>query len=425
MMTNFTLKTRIYLISTFIVGFFCLINSILSNENNDLRKNILSILVLCFVFILSECISTKGKKVDYNIYVIVIFPLYYLYNIQGAMLGILIGSLFKIYKINNEYVHIFNTPYYKTLFNACNKIIPVYVAHHFLNYIGFYRYDSFLLINMTIIAIIFYTVLFIINYLLLIILLKLLNKETEIYIFDVVIKYIFNLIIFTPISIYTIYISMNFEVALMFAALIPIVIVRYTYKLYTESQMYYIQTIELFMNTLEARDKYTEGHSRRVAELAIQLGKELKLRNSKLEKLRVGALLHDIGKIGISDVILNKPGKLTDEEFDAIKMHPEISFKLVKKIRKMEYITDIARHHHERFDGKGYPDGKDAEELEIEVFIVQLADAVDAMISDRPYRKGLPIDVVLDEIRKHSGSQFHPDVVEAYLNLVNKQSITQ
>ena len=135
----------------------------------------------------------------------------------------------------------------------------------------------------------------------------------------------------------------------------------------------------------------------------------------------MAALLHDVGKIGIDDQILNKPGKLTVEEFDTIKTHPQIGYNILKDIKNLENILPIVHYHHERYDGKGYPDGKKAEELSLDVFIVQLADSIDAMSTDRPYRKALHPDVVIEEVKKHSGTQFHPKVVEAYFKMLEKQ----
>ena len=132
-------------------------------------------------------------------------------------------------------------------------------------------------------------------------------------------------------------------------------------------------------------------------------------------------MLHDVGKIGIDDKILNKPDKLTEEEFNTIKGHPQIGFNILKDIKNLENILPIVHYHHERYDGKGYPQGKKAEELSLDVFIVQLADSIDAMAADRPYRKALSHDAIIAEVKKHSGSQFHPKVVEAYFKVLEGQ----
>jgi len=175
------------------------------------------------------------------------------------------------------------------------------------------------------------------------------------------------------------------------------------------------------MLAIEARDVYTQGHSKRVAEISASIAKELKYSERKIEQLSMASLLHDVGKIGIDDHILNNPGKLSDEEFNIIKKHPLIGYNILKDIKNLENILPIVRHHHERYDGKGYPDGKRVDELSLSVFIVQLADSIDAMATDRPYRKALSHDVIIEELKKHSGSQFHPEVVEAYFKVLEKQ----
>ncbi|MEG1828750.1 MAG: HD-GYP domain-containing protein, partial [Cellulosilyticaceae bacterium] len=199
--------------------------------------------------------------------------------------------------------------------------------------------------------------------------------------------------------------------------LFPILLVKYTFTYYAEANSQFIQTVETLMNAMEARDKYTQGHSHRVAEIACILAKQLGYNQFKVEKLRIAAMLHDVGKIGVSDNILNKPGKLTDEEFITIKSHPTMGEGIIKNIKKLQYILPMVKHHHERYDGKGYPDGKGGSELHLDVYIIQLADTIDAMATDRPYRKGLPKEIIIEEISKYAGTQFHPKVAEAYLEI--------
>ena len=137
----------------------------------------------------------------------------------------------------------------------------------------------------------------------------------------------------------------------------------------------------------------------------------------KIDRLHIAATMHDIGTIGISDNILNKPGKLTNEEYAAITSRPTIGYGILKDVKGMDYVRVIIKYHHERYDGKGYPDGKKGEELNLDVYIIQLADTVDAMSSDRPYRKGLPMETVVAEIQKYAGTQFHPKVAAAFLEI--------
>lgn len=224
-----------------------------------------------------------------------------------------------------------------------------------------------------------------------------------------------------PLGYFLTYLYSTSNVIGVIVVMIIIIFTRYTFLLYIETKSKYIETIEVLMHALESRDKYTEGHSRNVARIVEMIARELKFSESKIEELKLAAYLHDVGKIGISDAILNKPGKLTEEEYNIIKQHPEIGYQIVKDIKDLGRIPEIIRYHHERYDGKGYPAGKKGEELGIDVFILQLADSIDAMMTDRVYRKALSQEEIMREIITNSGKQFHPKVVEAYLRACEKQ----
>ncbi len=170
---------------------------------------------------------------------------------------------------------------------------------------------------------------------------------------------------------------------------------------------------------LEAKDEYTSGHSERVSEISVAIAKELGMNDGSIENIRLAGLIHDIGKIGVKEEILNKPAPLTPEEYEHIKTHSIIGERILKPVVEEHEILDMVRLHHERFDGSGYPDGLSGEQIPIGVAIMALADAYDAMTSDRPYRKSLGHKVALEEIQKGSGSQFVPDAVEAFLRVEN------
>ncbi|MBN2718690.1 MAG: HD domain-containing protein [Deltaproteobacteria bacterium] len=165
---------------------------------------------------------------------------------------------------------------------------------------------------------------------------------------------------------------------------------------------------------LDLRDTETQGHSRRVALYSRKLAEELGVTGPELIDIQRGALLHDIGKIGVSDTILLKPGKLTEEEWVEMRKHAEFGFKILENIPFLGNARHVVRQHHERFDGKGYPQGLAGKEIILGARIFAIIDTYDAMTSDRPYRKGLPHEVAIDEIHKYSGTQFDPDVVRAW-----------
>ncbi|MFC1594292.1 HD domain-containing phosphohydrolase [Candidatus Omnitrophota bacterium] len=187
---------------------------------------------------------------------------------------------------------------------------------------------------------------------------------------------------------------------------------------------------ELFINTtvalaeaIEAKDHYTGGHTERVTRYALLIAKkvltytELHLSEKFLENLHIASLLHDIGKIAVPEAVLNKPGKLTDEEFDIIKAHPVQGTKILQPIRELEEAIKGVKYHHERYDGRGYPEGLKGEEIPLIAAIIAVADVYDAMTTDRPYRPALANEKAIAEIEKGSGTQFNPLAAKAFLEL--------
>jgi putative nucleotidyltransferase with HDIG domain len=166
---------------------------------------------------------------------------------------------------------------------------------------------------------------------------------------------------------------------------------------------------------LDARDKYTAGHSRRVMEYSVGIAKHLKVPKKDIDGLKISALLHDIGKIGISDAILHKESKISDKEFAIIKKHPEIGAKILKAVGVFKDLVPIVYHHHERFDGRGYPQGIYGEQIPLYARIIAIADSFDAMTSTRPYRKELPIETALLEIELNAGKQFDPLISDIFI----------
>ena len=180
------------------------------------------------------------------------------------------------------------------------------------------------------------------------------------------------------------------------------------------------QVVTALAGTVDAKDTYTNGHSQRVADYSRELAKRMGKSDRFAEDIYFMGLLHDIGKIGIPDQIINKKGKLTDEEYAIIKTHPEIGSDVLKKINAMPQLYWGARWHHERFDGKGYPDGKKGEEIPLLARIIAVADSYDAMTSNRSYRQYLPQDVVREEIIKNSGIQFDPKIAQCMVDIINE-----
>ena len=180
-------------------------------------------------------------------------------------------------------------------------------------------------------------------------------------------------------------------------------------------------TLYAFVAAVEARDSYTREHSTRVAKLAYKIGETMGCSEEELNIINFAGYLHDVGKIGIRDDILLKPGKLTDMEYEKIKEHPVIGADIVGKLGLWDREQVIIRHHHERFDGKGYPDGLKNNEIPKLSRVLAVADVVDAMGSDRAYRRRMDYDRVITIIKENSGTQFDPEVVECFLKIANKK----
>lgn len=180
----------------------------------------------------------------------------------------------------------------------------------------------------------------------------------------------------------------------------------------------HLSTVKAFVETIEAKDAYTRGHSENVAMYSMLLGRELGLSEEELEEIHIAALLHDIGKIGIREEVLRKKSSLSDNEYEHIKSHPIISSQIVSNIPNLAPIACIIRHHHESFNGKGYPGGLAGNEIPLGARILAIADAFDAMTSNRQYRDACSREEALSELSHCSGIQFDPELVEAFIRAI-------
>jgi len=192
-----------------------------------------------------------------------------------------------------------------------------------------------------------------------------------------------------------------------------------------QSEKITLLLIKTLSDTIEAKDEYTRGHSKRVSEYSALIAEKMGLSNEEVSRIKYAATLHDIGKIGVPDTVLNKPSRLTDEEYEIIKTHSTIGSDILQNVEMISYTADIARHHHERYDGKGYPDGLKGEENSLSARIVAVADAFDAMNSERIYRKPLSRAIIINEIEKNKGNQFDPDIADVFLELLVNGAIDE
>ena len=194
-------------------------------------------------------------------------------------------------------------------------------------------------------------------------------------------------------------------------------------ELFNDLEKAYLDTLSALTNAIDAKDKYTRGHSDRVTEISVKLAKEIGVPEKDIERIRLGAVLHDIGKIGIPEAVLNKPGRLNDEEYAIIKSHPVLGVTILGKVEFLKNVVPIIKHHHERYDGKGYPDALTGENIPFFARIVSVADTFDAMTTTRPYRKGLSAEEALKEIERCKGTQFDPEIADSFIKMARRDGL--
>ena len=219
--------------------------------------------------------------------------------------------------------------------------------------------------------------------------------------------------------------KMNGGPWLAFLFMLPLLLARFSFKLYLDSQKSQYEVIRALTAALEAKDTYTRGHSMRVAGYSFLIAQEMNLPRPMLRRLLTAGMYHDIGKIGVPDSILQKPGRLTPEETEVIQHHPMAGVDILKNINGYQDILSMVGHHHEFYNGNGYPDGTREKDLPLETYILGAADAYDAITSDRPYRAGRTPQQAAEILRQEAGKQFHPEVALVAARLAEEGRLTQ
>jgi len=193
--------------------------------------------------------------------------------------------------------------------------------------------------------------------------------------------------------------------------------------LYDEQQQTYLNTIQALVSAIEASDSYTRGHSERVTRYSLEVGRRLNLSADRMQILERAAILHDIGKIGVNLTLLHKEGKLTPQDIRDLQQHPSIGMHILEPIEFLHDVRVCIGQHHERFDGRGYPNRTRKEELMLESRILAITDSFDAMTSDRPYRKALSLDVAIAELHDNAGTQFDPEIVDVFSQAIRQGAV--
>lgn len=335
--------------------------------------------------------------------------------VGGPLLGTtasFLGLLFRCPKIPERgYVHLFNTPSYKTIFNISQSVIVT--SSMGWVYIYFGGKVGQVYIMQTILILLLGTIL---NSILISIMMSNMTGQafTKIWFSNIKGTFASAIAVGTiGIIIALAFIGYGYWAVILFFG--PLLLARHSFKLYIDMRNLYISTIQALNKTMEAKDPYTSGHANRVEEYAVGLAEFHGLSFNTVEDIKTAAILHDIGKLGIDDSILNKTSKLTQEEYAIIMKHPSIGAEIISNVDFLKKVTKMIKYHHERYDGKGYPEGLVGEDIPIEACILAIADSYDAMTSDRPYRKALTKDEALNEIEKNAGTQFHPVLAEKFV----------
>lgn len=218
---------------------------------------------------------------------------------------------------------------------------------------------------------------------------------------------------------------MSIELAGLVLFIFPLLVSRQVYQHYIRLKQGYLDTVRSLVGALEAKDVYTRGHSERVAEYAAAIAKSMGLSEDVIERIRLAAQLHDLGKVGLSDSVLCKAGRLTSDEYTEVRNHPQIGAEIVERVPALSELAPIVRHHHERFDGTGYVAGLRGEDIPLEARVLAVADSFDAMTSSRAYREAMSSSAALQEILECQGSQFDPSIVVHLRTAIASNSETE
>lgn len=342
-----------------------------------------------------------------------------------AALIIFSGTLLKVYHEDGVYYHLFNSSVYKRVFNGSAYAIGAFVSGLIYQFIA-QHFELGHFYSMSLFGLMFTIVAYVsVNVLLFTILYAIIDQRGIRVILREMQWIIKNFIGISPLGIIMALAYQRSGWFMVILILGPLIMARYSFKLYIDMKQQYFETIKTLSNALDAKDNYTNGHSIRVADISVAIANQMQMLPNQVETIKTAALLHDIGKIGIPDAIINKPGRLEMSEIYEIRRHPEIGEQILKDVRALKDIAKIVKHHHERYDGNGYPDSLQGEQIPIESAIIAVADAYDAMTSNRIYRMAMTYERAIAIITEEKGVQFHPAVVEAFMQCAHKFQVTE
>ena len=348
--------------------------------------------------------------VSYTVFISSLF----LFPLGVTLTSVALSGLFIFGKVASE------GPLYKRIFNASQFVLSLATAYWVMNFFkpSSFQFDSksimlylisaavYMVVNMTMVAIALGMIL---------------GKSPWLIWFSNFRWSVPNFMALVPLGYLLTLLYNNYGPLSLLLLFVPLLLSRHAFQLYIDMRENYLNTVEALVQALEAKDTYTSGHSARVGNLSVAIAEEIELSDEKIESLKYAAVLHDVGKIGVSEVILNKEGKLLDSEWEVIRSHPVIGETIIQNIKFMFDIGKVVRHHHEHYDGKGYPNGLQGEEIPLESRIIAVADTYDAITSDRSYRKGSTHEEALVELKRVAGSQLDPALVEVFCKVVTSE----
>jgi len=404
-------KQNIFIGFAFVITVGLLILSIYYNHD----INGIDLIFWCCLAIIAETfliynpdgISTSAAPTVYIYVGLVSNPLV-------VLIIIIVGSLLKFPVYEDGRKTLFQTKISTTLFNMCNMALSMGSSAWILSMFNKTDHILYVIINVIAALLVAQTV----NYVMISTLLYITKDVHPNNILQRMGKGVKQMVILGTAGVLLAIAHRFYGREVVFLLFVPVLLARYSFKFYFESQKMALDTVHALNEALHAKDAYTGGHTGRVEQYAVELALAYGLSSSECEIIRAAALLHDIGKIGIPDIILNKPGRLTHNEYEQIQEHPCIGAKILGNVNSLKYISQIIMQHHERYDGTGYPDHLKGSQIFIEAAILMIADSYDAMTTDRPYRKALDKDEAIDELIKCSGTQFHPMLAKCFIESV-------
>lgn len=331
-----------------------------------------------------------------------------------------LGIMLRTVRHEGRIIYPLNYPVEKTLFNGANIMLSAGLAGFCYEALGGVPgYINLNNIVLPILACIFTCI--VVNAIIMSILMHLITGEKFFYnCYKNIVWVVKDYFVMAPLGIIMAIAYINYSIMGVLLFFVPLLFARYSLKLYIDMRNIYLDTVKSLSQAIEAKDPYTNGHSQRVGEYACKLAERIGLSQKRIENLKIAAILHDIGKIGIEESILNKPGRLTEEEFDKIKQHPEIGVKIIKDIDFLKDVSGIILSHHERYDGTGYPEGRTHEAIVLEAQILSLADVFDALTSERPYRSAMTVEEALGIIENGKGSQFDCKLTDNFIKMIKE-----